>query len=165
MLRNDEMKLGLYLVRGVGYHEGAWRDPNAPANNGVDVDKYAHLAALAEDAAFHFVFFADTQGIIGDHATIARASGSDGFEPITLLSALSSRTRDIGLVATATTTYYQPYQLACMLASLDHLSGGRAAWNIVTSAYSRSKTDSGIVTLFEQGSEKWHRKSHRLLEY
>ncbi|MER8474190.1 LLM class flavin-dependent oxidoreductase [Mesorhizobium sp. M1328] len=134
MRRNDEMKLGLYLTRGAGYHPGAWRDPNTPANRGVDVDQYAELAALAEGAAFHLVFLADHQGVIGDHAAIARVSGIEGFEPITLLSALSSRTQNIGLVATATTTYYQPYHLARMFASLDHLSRGRAAWNIVTSA-------------------------------
>ncbi|WP_040589740.1 LLM class flavin-dependent oxidoreductase [Allomesorhizobium alhagi] len=133
MRRNDEMKLGLYLAP-AGYHGGAWRDPSAPADARVDIDQYAHLAALAESAAFHFVFLADHQGIIGDHAAIARVSGNDEFEPITLLSALSSRTQDIGLVATATTTYYQPYHLARMFASLDHLSRGRAAWNIVTSA-------------------------------
>jgi len=133
MGRNDEMKLGLYLT-GAGYHGGAWRDPSVPANGGVDVDQYAHLSALAEGAAFHFVFLADHQGVIADHAAIARVSGNDGLEPITLLSAISSRTQDIGLVATATTTYYEPYHLARMFASLDHLSRGRAAWNIVTSA-------------------------------
>ncbi|WOH52507.1 LLM class flavin-dependent oxidoreductase [Bradyrhizobium sp. sBnM-33] len=133
MRRNDEMKLGLYLAP-AGYHEGAWRDSSVPANGGVEVDHLAHLAALAEGAAFHFVFVADHQGVLVDHPTIARVGGNDGFEPITLLSALSSRTQDIGLVATATTTYYQPYHLARMFASLDHLSRGRAAWNIVTSA-------------------------------
>ncbi|MER8369895.1 LLM class flavin-dependent oxidoreductase [Mesorhizobium sp. M1378] len=134
MRRNDEMTLGLYLTRGAGYHPGAWRDPSTPAHRGADIDQYADLAALAEGAAFHFVFLPDHQGVIADHAAMARVSGIDGFEPITLLSALSSRTQNIGLVATATTTYSQPYQLARLLASLDHLSRGRAAWNIVTSA-------------------------------
>lgn len=133
MRPNEEMKLGLYLAR-AGYHEGAWRDPSAPPNGGFDVDHYADLAALAESAAFHFIFLADHQAVIDDHAVIARAARNDGFEPITLLSALSSRTRHIGLVATATTTYYQPYHLARIFASLDHLSHGRAAWNVVTSA-------------------------------
>ncbi|MCC8948199.1 LLM class flavin-dependent oxidoreductase [Bradyrhizobium sp. Arg62] len=135
MQRNGEMKLGLFLVQ-AGYSEGAWRDPSVPANGGVDIDHYANLSALAEGAAFHFVFFADSQSVVEkDHANIARVSRNDGFEPITLLSALASRTQHIGLVATATTTYNQPYHLARMLASLDHLSRGRAAWNIVTSAY------------------------------
>jgi len=132
MQRNGKMKLGLFLNR-AGYHESAWRDPSVPENGAVDIDHYAHLARLAQDAAFHFAFLADSQGVIDDTAAIARISRNDGFEPITLLSALSSRTQDIGLVATATTTYYQPYHLARMFASLDHLSRGRAAWNIVTS--------------------------------
>lgn len=132
MRRNDEMKLGLFLVH-AGYHEGAWRDPGVPANGGVDIDHYAHLAAIAEGAAFHFVFLADHLSVAEDQASIAHSSGNDRFEPITVMSALSSRTQEIGLVATATTTYNLPYHLARMFASLDHLSRGRAAWNIVTS--------------------------------
>ncbi|MES5485142.1 LLM class flavin-dependent oxidoreductase [Bradyrhizobium sp. INPA03-11B] len=135
MQRNGEMKLGLFLGQ-AGYHESAWRDPNVPAKGGVDIDHYADLAALAEGAAFHFLFRADSPSVVEpDHASLARVSRNDGFEPITLLSALSSRTQDIGLVATATTTYHQPYHLARMFASLDHLSRGRAAWNIVTSGF------------------------------
>ncbi|MGY8678607.1 LLM class flavin-dependent oxidoreductase [Bradyrhizobium sp. UFLA05-153] len=133
MRRSDDMKLGLFLGQ-AGYNEGAWRDPSVPANGGVDIDHYAHLAELAEGAAFHFVFLADSPSVAEhDDASIARVGRNDSFEPITLVAALSSRVQDIGFVATATTTYYQPYHLARMLASLDHLSRGRAAWNIVTS--------------------------------
>ncbi|MCK1721267.1 LLM class flavin-dependent oxidoreductase [Bradyrhizobium sp. 141] len=133
MLRNGEMKLGLFLVQ-AGYNEGAWRDPSVPAKGGVDLDYYADMAAIAEGATFHFVFLADSPSVLErDDAHIARVSRNDGFEPITLISALSSKTQDIGLVATATTTYHHPYHLARMFASLDHLSRGRAAWNIVTS--------------------------------
>ncbi|MCK1516083.1 LLM class flavin-dependent oxidoreductase [Bradyrhizobium sp. 190] len=135
MRRNDEMKLGVMVLQG-GSHESAWRDPRVPANGGIDIDYFAHLAALAEGAAFHFIFRPDSPSVVDqDHATIARVNRNDGFEPITLLSALSSRTQHIGLVATATTTYHQPYHLARMFASLDYLSQGRAAWNIVTSGY------------------------------
>lgn len=143
MQRNDEMKLGLFLWN-TGYHEGAWRDPSAPVNCGVDIDHYAHLAALAERAAFHLIFLADTPSVSElDDAHIARSSRNDGFEPITLLSALSSRTQDIGLVGTATTTYNQPYHLARMFASLDHLSRGRAGWNVVTSGFKREAANFG----------------------
>ncbi|WP_028351665.1 LLM class flavin-dependent oxidoreductase [Bradyrhizobium murdochi] len=136
MRPNDEMKLGVMLLQGGG-HETAWRDPSVPANGGVDINHFAHQAALAEGAAFHFLFRADTPSVVDeDLGTIARVSGNDGgIEAITLLSALSSRTENIGLVATATTTYHHPYHLARMFASLDHLSRGRAAWNIVTSGY------------------------------
>ncbi|WFU62494.1 LLM class flavin-dependent oxidoreductase [Bradyrhizobium brasilense] len=135
MRRNDEMTLGLFL-RPAGHHEGSWRDPDVPAKGEVDIDHYAKLAALAEGAALHFIFLADTPSVIEqDYAAMARVSRTICFEPITLLSALSSRTQSIGLAATATTTYHQPYHLARMFASLDHLSGGRAAWNIVTSGH------------------------------
>lgn len=134
-MRSDGMKLGMMVLQ-AGCHEAAWREPRVPANGGVDVDYFANLAALAESAAFHFIFCADTPSVTDEaQATIARRSRHDGFEPMTLLSALSSRTQNIGLVATATTTYNQPYHIARMLASLDQLSRGRAAWNIVTSGY------------------------------
>lgn len=133
MPRNDQMKLGLFLNQ-TGYHDGAWLAPSVPENGGIDIDHYTYLAQIAEGAAFHFVFLADSLGVIEqDNASIARVGRNDTFEPITLLSALSTRTQNIGLVATATTTFHQPYHLARMLASLDHLSHGRAAWNIVTS--------------------------------
>ncbi|MFK4380970.1 LLM class flavin-dependent oxidoreductase [Bradyrhizobium sp. USDA 223] len=133
MRLNEQMKLGLFLAQ-AGFHEGAWRDPSVPANGGVNIDHYARVVGLAEDAAFHFAFIADSPCVLeGDHEHIARVGRNDGFEPITLLSALSSKTQNIGLVATATTTYNQPYHLARRFASLDHLSRGRAAWNIVTS--------------------------------
>ncbi|WP_027575575.1 LLM class flavin-dependent oxidoreductase [Bradyrhizobium sp. WSM1743] len=133
MARDGKMALGLYVLQ-AGYIEGAWRDPSVPETGGVDIDHYAHLAALAEGAAFHFVFLPDSPSVVErDNANIARAGRNDTFEPITLLSALSSKIQNIGFVATATTTYHQPYHLARMMASLDHLSHGRAAWNIVTS--------------------------------
>lgn len=88
-----------------GYIEGAWRDPSVPETGGVDIDHYAHLAALAEGAAFHFVFLADSPSVVErDNANIARAGRNDTFEPITLLSALSAKTKKIGVVATATTS-------------------------------------------------------------
>lgn len=143
MQRNVEMKLGLFLWD-AGYHEGAWRDPSVPASCGVDIGHYAHLAALAEEAALHLIFLADTPSVSElDNEHIARSSRNDRFEPITLLSALSSRTQHIGLVGTATTTYNLPYHLARMFASLDHLSGGRAGWNIVTSGFKAEAANFG----------------------
>ncbi|MGY3582500.1 FMN-dependent oxidoreductase (nitrilotriacetate monooxygenase family) [Bradyrhizobium sp. USDA 4341] len=134
MNRTDKMKLGVFLNQ-AGYHEGAWRHPTTPVNGGIDINHYAQLAKLGEDAALHFIFVADHLSVAEpDHASISRVNRNDRFEPITLLSALTSRTQHIGLVATASTTYHQPYHIARMFASLDHLSRGRAAWNIVTSA-------------------------------
>lgn len=146
MQRDDQMKLGLMVLQ-AGCHEGAWRDPSAQTS-GVDVNYFSQLASLAEGAAFHFVFCADRLSLAHqDEQTIARVSRNDGFEPITLLSSLSSRTQNIGLVATASTTYYHPYHVARMFASLDHLSKGRAAWNIVTSGYKYEAANFGEAEL------------------
>ncbi|WGD51038.1 hypothetical protein QA641_36625 [Bradyrhizobium sp. CB1650] len=83
-----------------------------PETGGVDIDHYAHLAALAKGAAFHFVFLPDSPSVVErDNVNIARAGRNDTFEPITLLSALSSKIQNIGSVATATTTYHQPGEL------------------------------------------------------
>ncbi|MHC2440320.1 LLM class flavin-dependent oxidoreductase [Bradyrhizobium sp. USDA 4451] len=146
-MRRDEMKLGIMILQ-AGCHEAAWREPRVPANGGVDVDYFAHLAAAAESAALHFIFCPDTPSVTDEaDTTIARRSRHDGFEPMTLLSALSSRTQNIGLVATATTTHNQPYHVARMIASLDQLSRGRAAWNIVTSAYKFEAANFGTTEL------------------
>ncbi|MBB4264028.1 LLM class flavin-dependent oxidoreductase [Bradyrhizobium sp. CIR3A] len=146
-MRTDEMTLGVMILQ-AGCHEAAWRDPSVPANGGIDIDYFSNLASLGERGALHFVFCADTPSVTDEaHATIARRSRHDGFEPITLLSALSSRTQHIGLVGTATTTYNQPYHIARMFASLDQLSRGRAAWNIVTSAYKFEAANFGTKDL------------------
>lgn len=126
-----QMKLGAFLMA-TGHHVAAWRHPDVPVNAGLDIRHYRHLAQVAEAARFDALFVADSvaapTGEIASH--MAR---SDHFEPLTLLSALSAVTDHIGLIATATTTYNEPYHVARKFASLDHLSGGRAGWNLVTS--------------------------------
>ncbi|MBI6851712.1 LLM class flavin-dependent oxidoreductase [Pseudomonas cichorii] len=126
-----QLKLGAFLMA-TGHHVAAWRHPDVPANAGLDIKHYTHLAKVAEEARFDALFVADSvaaaTGEIASH--MAR---SDHFEPLTLLSALSAVTEHIGLIATATTTYNEPYHVARKFASLDHLSGGRAGWNLVTS--------------------------------
>ncbi|MBX8539883.1 LLM class flavin-dependent oxidoreductase [Pseudomonas cichorii] len=126
-----QLKLGAFLMA-TGHHVAAWRHPDVPANAGLDIKHYKHLAKVAEEARFDALFVADSvaaaTGEIASH--MAR---SDHFEPLTLLSALSAVTEHIGLIATATTTYNEPYHVARKFASLDHLSGGRAGWNLVTS--------------------------------
>jgi FMN-dependent oxidoreductase (nitrilotriacetate monooxygenase family) len=123
-----QLKLGA-MVHGVGHGWGEWRHPNAQADASTDLGWYTGQAALAEAAKFDFVFIADSLHI---HA---RSSPHylNRFEPLTLLSALAATTSHIGLVATVTVSYTEPFQVARQLASLDHLSGGRAGWNVVTS--------------------------------
>ncbi|AHF65507.1 MULTISPECIES: LLM class flavin-dependent oxidoreductase [Pseudomonas] len=126
-----QLKLGAFLMA-TGHHVAAWRHPDVPANAGLDIKHYKHLAKVAEAARFDALFVADSvAAATGDIAS--HMARSDHFEPLTLLSALSAVTEHIGLIATATTTYNEPYHVARKFASLDHLSGGRAGWNLVTS--------------------------------
>ncbi|MDX8466620.1 LLM class flavin-dependent oxidoreductase [Mesorhizobium sp. VK23B] len=129
-----QMKLGLFLWA-TGHHIAAWRHPDAHVTAGIDIDHYIRLARTAEAAKFDMIFCEDAAGLREANVQIAsQTSRSIGFEPISLLSALAAQTERIGLVSTASTSYNEPYGLARMFASLDNLSGGRAGWNLVTSA-------------------------------
>ncbi|WP_027169189.1 LLM class flavin-dependent oxidoreductase [Mesorhizobium sp. WSM3224] len=129
-----QMKLGLFLWA-TGHHIAAWRHPDAYVTAGIDIDHYIALARTAEAAKFDMVFCEDAAGLREANVQIAsQTSRSIGFEPISLLSALAAKTERIGLVSTASTSYNEPYGLARTFASLDNLSGGRAGWNLVTSA-------------------------------
>lgn len=133
--RTDKIRLGIFM-RATGHHVAAWRHPRAQADMGVNLPHYISLAQKAERAKLDLIFLADSQGgsIDRDNPdSLAQAAIAATFEPITLLSAIASHTHNIGLVATATTSYYEPFILARLFASLDILSGGRAGWNLVTS--------------------------------
>lgn len=137
--RKEKLRLGAFIYPG-GHHVAAWRHPKAQADAGVNAAHYKAMARLAEAGKFDLIFLADGVSMRGDDIdamsrTATRYVGQ--FEPITLLSALSSVTENIGLVATASSTYNEPYHVARKFASLDFLSGGRAGWNLVTSADER----------------------------
>ncbi|WP_246791882.1 LLM class flavin-dependent oxidoreductase [Burkholderia perseverans] len=134
--RGGQLALGAFLYP-TGHHIAAWRHPDVPADAGIDFRHYARLAQTAEAACFDLVFLADGVGTRGDDVDfLSRTAHSYNaqFEPITLLSALAAVTGRIGLVGTASTSFNEPYHLARKFASLDHLSGGRAGWNLVTSS-------------------------------
>ncbi|MFO1157631.1 MAG: LLM class flavin-dependent oxidoreductase [Reyranellaceae bacterium] len=126
------MRLGVF-VQTPGHHVAGWRHPDAIAG-GPNLALMKHIAATAERGKFDMFFLGDGFATgYGEHpSTIGK------FEPLTLLSALAMGTRRLGLAATASTTYAEPYHIARGFASLDHLSGGRAAWNVVTTAYAKS---------------------------
>ena len=135
-MSNDapQMKLGAFLMAG-GHHIAAWRHPEAYARAGVDIHHFISLTQIAERAHMDMVFFEDAAAIRERNPRLAsQAARSTSFEPLSLLAALAVNTSRIGLVATASTTYNEPYGLARTFASLDQLSGGRAGWNLVTSA-------------------------------
>ncbi|POM25802.1 Nitrilotriacetate monooxygenase component A [Actinomadura rubteroloni] len=122
------MHLNAFLMP-AGHHDAAWRHPSSGADRATDVAYYQDLARTAERGRLDSVFFAD--GVAIRPAPAANVAG--GLEPLTLLAALAVVTSRVGLIATASTTFYEPYTLARAFASLDHISGGRAGWNIVTS--------------------------------
>ncbi|KAA0695775.1 FMN-dependent monooxygenase [Neorhizobium sp. P12A] len=123
-----QLHLNLFLMSR-GHHEAAWRHPGSNHKALTDLELYVEAAHIAEAAKFDAVFLADTLAA-GNSSGLA-SSGS--LEPIVLLSLLAAHTRNIGLIGTASTTYSLPYTLARQFATLDHLSKGRAGWNIVTS--------------------------------
>ncbi|MBN3724552.1 LLM class flavin-dependent oxidoreductase [Burkholderia sp. Ac-20379] len=134
--RTGRLSLGAFLYP-TGHHIAAWRHPDTQADAGVDFRHYVKLAQTAEAAKFDLVFLADGVGTRGDDVEfLSRTAHSYNaqFEPLTLLSALAAVTERIGLVGTASTSFNEPYHVARKFASLDHISGGRAGWNLVTSS-------------------------------
>jgi alkanesulfonate monooxygenase SsuD/methylene tetrahydromethanopterin reductase-like flavin-dependent oxidoreductase (luciferase family) len=123
------------FIKPPGEYLGAWRHPETRADAGVDFDTVLSFARTAEPAKFDAVFFADLVGVLLESRDVlSRVSVvNDSFEPTTLLAALAAENDHIGLIATASTTYNEPYHLTRTFASLDHISRGRVGWNVVTS--------------------------------
>ena len=129
------MRLGAFFMH-TGHHVTSWRHPEADADAPDNITHFVEMAKLAERGKFDMIFFADSVASREGHVDAISRSAQyiAHFEPITLLSALAMVTSRIGLVSTASTSYNEPYHIARKFASLDWISGGRAGWNIVTSA-------------------------------
>ncbi|GAB3976083.1 LLM class flavin-dependent oxidoreductase [Plantactinospora veratri] len=127
--RPGTLHLNAFLM-GVGHHEAAWRLPESDPFAHTDVRHFQELARIAERGKLDSVFLADSPVLWNNVGR--RPSGA--LEPTVLLTALAGVTEQIGLIATASTTYNEPFNLARRFASVDHVSGGRAGWNIVTTA-------------------------------
>jgi alkanesulfonate monooxygenase SsuD/methylene tetrahydromethanopterin reductase-like flavin-dependent oxidoreductase (luciferase family) len=123
------LHLNAFLMS-TGHHEASWRLPESDSFAGTQVAHFQQLARTAERGTFDSIFFADSPVLHGD----VRQRPYGTLEPTVLLSAIAAVTKRIGLIATASTTYNDPYNLARRFASLDHNSGGRAGWNVVTTA-------------------------------
>ncbi|AYF75412.1 LLM class flavin-dependent oxidoreductase [Nocardia yunnanensis] len=117
------------FLMGVGHHEAAWRHPRTQERRVLDVKHFQELGQIAERGKLDSVFFADGLAV----GPRIKRNALAVFEPVTLLAAIAAATEHIGLIATASTSYNEPFNLARKFASLDHISGGRAGWNIVTS--------------------------------
>lgn len=133
------LHLNAFLME-AGHHEAAWRLPQSDPGADFDLQHWIRLARLAEAAKFDSLFLADGPALQGTGEY--RSPGQ--LEPLTLLTALAGATEHIGLIATLSTTYNDPYNLARRLASVDHVSGGRAGWNIVTSATPQEAANFGL---------------------
>jgi FMN-dependent oxidoreductase (nitrilotriacetate monooxygenase family) len=128
------LKLALGLFYPGGEHVSSWRLPDAQPERFLDFAYYRDLARTAERGRFAAIFLADELYVWDRFASSVETTVNARLEPFTLLGALSQATEHIGLVATLSTSYTEPYHVARTLASLDFLSGGRAGWNLVTSA-------------------------------
>lgn len=126
------MVLNAFLLS-TGHHEASWRLPESNPFAEADVDHFINLARIAERGKMDSVFFADSPGLWGGSDGVARRP-PQRLEPTLLLSAIAVATSKIGLIATATTTYDEPFNTARRFASLDKISHGRAGWNVVTTA-------------------------------
>src|SRR5204862_7762477 len=134
------MHLNLF-IHSRGHHEAAWRHPAASPLSLSDIRYYQGLAQHAEAGLFDAVFLADQLALGEDIAHGPRTA----LEPITVLAALAVSTSRIGLIATASTTYTEPFNLARQFASLDHISRGRIGWHIVTTWSPQAGTNFGGI--------------------
>ena len=123
-----QLHLNLF-IHGRGHHEASWRHPASSPLALTDIRYYQDLAQRAEAARFDSIFLADQLALGDDAAQAART----WLEPVTVLAAVAAATARIGMIATCSTTYTEPFNLARQFGSLDHISNGRVGWNIVTS--------------------------------
>ncbi|MGW1742607.1 LLM class flavin-dependent oxidoreductase [Nocardia sp. NPDC001965] len=133
------LHLNAFLMS-VGHHEAAWRLPESDPHAHIDIDHYVRLAQTAERGKFDSIFFADSPVLMGDPGR--RPGGK--LEPTVILTAVAVQTSRIGLIATASTSYNDPYNLARRFASVDFVSKGRVGWNIVTTAGADAARNFGL---------------------
>ncbi len=142
-MSSRQMHLGVYAV-GSGNHIAGWRYPGA-TTSGEDLESFKLIAASAERGKLDFIFVGDNLAFLfeGHPGQMLR------FEPTTLMSALAGATSHIGLIGTASTTYSEPFNIARQFASIDHISGGRVGWNVVTTTTTEAAANFGDIALGE----------------
>src|SRR3979411_2532234 len=156
MSTKRQLRLGGFM-RPATIHPGAWRYPGAYPDANFNFAHLKRFAQRLEAAKFDAFFMADHMAVLNmPMDALKRSHTATSFEPFTLLSALSQATEHIGLVATGSTTFDAPYHIARRFASLDHLSGGRAGWNIVTTSNPDAALNFGMDALMEH-DERYER--------
>ncbi len=156
MAHERQLHLGAFM-RPVSLHTGAWRYPGAYPDANFNFKHLKEFAQKLEAAKFDAFFMADHLAVLNMPVeALKRSQTVTSFEPFTLLSALAAVTDRIGLVATASTTFDEPYHVARRFASLDHISAGRAGWNIVTTANPDAALNFGLDEHVEHGERYRH---------
>src|SRR6187551_1003877 len=151
MTQQRRLHLGAFM-RPVSIHTGAWRYPGAYRDANFNFPHLKRFAQRLEQAHFDAFFMADHLAVLNMPVeALKRSHTVTSFDPFTLLSALASVTEHIGLVATGSTTFDAPYHIARRFASLDHISGGRAGWNIVTTSNPDAALNFGMEEHMEHG--------------
>ena len=134
MGESRQLRLGAFM-RPVSIHTGAWRYPGAYPDANFNFKHIKRFAQKLEQGCFDAFFMADHVAVLNmPMEALKRSATTTSFEPMTLLPALAAVTEHLGLIATGSTTYDEPYHVARRFASLDHISGGRAGWNVVTTS-------------------------------
>lgn len=157
------MKLGV-LMHPAGQHQAAWRHPDGYPDAAFNLDYARQIARIAEAAKFDFLFVADMLSVRdGPMSAVARSAQLTlGVDPLTMMASLAAITSNIGFVVTASTTYSQPYTVARQMASLDVLSGGRAAWNVVTSTQRNEAANFGLADAIDHSVR--YERAHEFVE-
>jgi FMN-dependent oxidoreductase (nitrilotriacetate monooxygenase family) len=151
MGRPLQLRLGAFM-RPVSIHTGAWRYPGAFTDANFNFAHLRRFAQTLERGRFDAFFMADHLAVLNmPLEALQRSHTVTSFEPFTLLSALAGATKHIGLIATGSTTFDEPYHIARRFASLDHISGGRAGWNIVTTSNPDAALNFGLEVHMEHG--------------
>jgi len=156
MVHSRKLRLGAFM-RPVSIHTAAWRYPGAFPDANFNFAHYKRFVQTLERGRFDAFFMADHLAVMNmPMNALKRSATVTSFDPLTLLPALAVVTEHLGLIATASTTYNEPYHVARKFASLDHISNGRAAWNVVTSANPREAMNFGREEHVEHG-ERYRR--------
>ena len=135
-----QMSIGMNIL-GFGAHSAAWRIGEVPPDAYLDVEYYRNIARISERGTLDAIFLADGPALAGD---VSRQPAGR-LEPTVLLTAVALATQHIGVIATASSTYNDPFNLARRFASIDHISGGRVAWNVVTNAGDAAAQNFGLA--------------------